>query len=320
MRCILGSYHRYSNHRVALLAGGVGGARMARALRAVVEPGLLSVIINVGDDSERYGVHVSADPDTVLYTLANKVGPHGWGRSNDTTRVMDALTDLGYDTSFTLGDKDLAVCMARTDALRRGERLSEVTADLADRLGVTDVNFLPATDDPLRTWVQTGSGDWLAFQEYFVDRGHEDDVAALAFHGSESADPAPGVVEAISGADTVVIAPSNPPLSIWPILAIDEITEAVRSHPNVATVSPLFGGTPLKGPADRVMLGVGLSGGTLGILEAYRGLMDRLYIDDADAADTTLGNDFSVQVIPADTNLTGPDLGVSLASAILEGS
>ena len=293
---------------------------MARALRAVVGPGLLSVIVNVGDDSERYGVHVSADPDTVLYTLANAVGPQGWGRANDTTRAMDALSDLGFDTSFTLGDKDLAVCMARTEALQRGEPLSRVVADLARRFGVTDVDLLPATDDPLRTWVQVHSGNWLAFQEYFVDRRHEDEVTALAFHGSESAVPAPGVIEAVSGADTVVIAPSNPPLSIWPILAIDEIADAVRAHRNVAAVSPLFGGAPLKGPADRVMRGVGLSHGTLGILEAYRGLMTRLYIDEADESDTALGDGFGVQVIPADTNLTGPDLGAAFASDILGGT
>lgn len=290
---------------------------MARALRAALAPGLLSVIVNVGDDSERYGVHVSADPDTVLYTLANVVGPHGWGRAGDTTRAMDALGDLGMDTSFTLGDKDLALCLARTEALRRGEPLSEITSDLAGRLGVTDVDLLPATDDLLRTWVQTVDGEWLSFQEYFVDRRHADDVAALAYHGAESAHPAPGVVEAIETADTVVIAPSNPPLSIWPILAIDEIERAVASHENVVAVSPLFGGVPLKGPADRVMRGVGLSAGTRGILEAYRGLVHRLYIDTADAPDASLGAEFGVAVDAVDATLTGPDLGSSLTTAIL---
>ena len=293
---------------------------MARALGAVLDPGHLTVVVNVGDDTERYGVHVAADPDTVLYTLAGVVGPRGWGRDGDTTKVMGALSDLGVDTTFALGDTDLALCLVRTELLASGMPLSEVTSLLAARLGVRDITVLPATDDPLRTWVQIVGGDWLAFQEYFVDRRHADEVTAVAYHGAPSAVPAPGVVDAISSADTVVIAPSNPPLSIWPILSIDGIRDAVQRHPRTVAVSPLFGGAALKGPAAEVMAGVGLARGTRGILEAYEGLIDTLYVDQGDAADIPLGDDVGVTIIAADTMLTGPDSGAGLAARIVGGS
>lgn len=276
---------------------------MAAALRESLEPGLLTVVVNVGDDSERYGVHVAADPDTVLYTLAGVVGEQGWGRLSDSTVVMDELASFGIDTAFTLGDRDLAMCLTRTLLLDSGWSMSRTTHHLADTLGVDDVSIIPASDDPVRTWVRTGSGEWLPFQEYFVDRGHRDTVTALAFHGATEANPAPGVLEAIADADTVVIAPSNPPLSIWPILAIDEIRETVEAHANVAAVSPLFGGVPLKGPADAVMKGLGLSSGTQGVLEAYQGLLSRLFIDIADRDDATVGDEFGVDVFAMDTRL-----------------
>jgi LPPG:FO 2-phospho-L-lactate transferase len=291
---------------------------MARALRAVLDPGHLTVVVNVGDDSERYGVHVAADPDTVLYTLADVVGPHGWGRAGDTTHVMAELEHFGVDTSFTLGDSDYALCLVRTLMMREGATLTEATRHLAQEFGVTDVTILPATDAEVRTWVRNEEGTWLAFQEYFVTRRHEDIVTELAFHGSPGATPSPGVIAAIDGADTVVIAPSNPPLSIWPILAIDAIEAAVRRHPNRVAVSPLFGGKPLKGPADGVMRSLGLSPGTRGVMEAYDGLIDRLFVDAGDAADESLGDKEGISVIAHDTRLTGPDSGAQFAGIVLE--
>ncbi len=308
----------YGNHRVTLLAGGVGGARMARALRAALDPGRLTVIVNVGDDAQRYGVHVSADPDTMLYTLAGVEGPQGWGRAGDTTILMDQLTRLGIDASFTLGDLDFAACLARTLLLEAGVPLSSVIAALAEDLGIDDVRVLPATDDPLATWVRIADGTWLAFQEYFVDRGHTDAVTGIAYHGSTEADPAPGVLDAISECDTLVIAPSNPPLSVWPILAIDAIDDAVRAHDRTIAVSPLFGGRPLKGPADRVMSGIGLPSGTSGVLEAYRDRVDALVVDVGDARDASMGARGEVEVLAADTRLTGPTGGAEVVSTILE--
>jgi LPPG:FO 2-phospho-L-lactate transferase len=283
----------------------------------VLDPGHLTVVVNIGDDTERYGVHVAADPDTVLYTLAGVVGPDGWGRADDTFTVMDSLSGMGFDTSFTLGDKDLALCLARTELLDEGEPLSRITASLQAGLGLDDVTLLPASDDVVRTFVQIDGDEWLDFQEYFVDRSHADNVRALAYIGADEASPAPGVVAAIDSADTVVIAPSNPPLSIWPMLAIDGIDAAVRSHTRRVAVSPLFSGAALKGPAQQVMSGVGLSPGTKGVLEAYRGLIDHLYIAEADADDVGLGAEFGVAVHTADTRLSGADEGAGFVRALL---
>jgi len=290
---------------------------MARALRSVLGPDQLTVIVNVGDDTERYSVRVSPDPDTVLYTLADVAGPRGWGRLDDTFATMQELTKLGVDTSFALGDKDLAVCLYRTQLLADGVPLSDVTARLAESFGI-DCALLPATNDPLKTFVQIGDRSWLSFQEYFVDRGHTDTVRAVAYHGAPEASPAPRVIQAIADADTLVIAPSNPPLSIWPILAVDPIREAVEIHPHRVAVSPLFSGAPLKGPADKVMSGVGLSPGTRGVLEAYDRLIDTLFIDVTDRVDVPIGDDFGVTVVPGDTRLTGGDHGAAFANEILD--
>jgi LPPG:FO 2-phospho-L-lactate transferase len=289
---------------------------MARALRSVLGPGQLTVVANVGDDTERYSVRVSPDPDTVLYTLAGVEGPNGWGRRDDTFATMGELEKLGVDTSFALGDQDLAVCLYRTQSLASGIPLSEVTTNLARTFNI-GCGLLPATDDPLETFVQIADGSWLSFQEYFVDRRHEDAVHAVAYHGAPQAQPAPGVIDAIADADVLVVAPSNPPLSIWPILAIDQIRAAVEAHSHTVGVSPLFGGSPLKGPADTVMRGVGLPPGTRGVLEAYKAVIDRLYIDNVDRRDVSMGPEFSVDVIARDTLLTGADQGAAFAAEIL---
>lgn len=290
---------------------------MARALRHVLDPGHLTVVVNVGDDSKRYGVHVAADPDTVLYTLAGVVGPYGWGRADDSFKAMESLAAMGFDTSFRLGDKDLAMCLARTELLDNGVPLSKVTEILQRGLGLEDVTILPASDDAVRTFVQIDGDEWLDFQEYFVSRSHADEVSALDYRGATDARPAPGVLAAIMSADTLVVAPSNPPLSIWPILALDDIDAAVRSHPMRVGVSPLFSGKALKGPTASVMAAMGLSAGTRGVLEAYRGLIDHLYIDSADSDDVDLGESFGVSLHTADTRLTSQDEGARFAAKLL---
>lgn len=290
---------------------------MARALRSTLEPGQLTVVVNVGDNTQRYGVHIAADPDTVLYTLSGTVGPHGWGRADDTFSVMEEMRTLGVDTSMALGDKDLALCALRTSRLAQGEPLSSITADLAQRFGLHDLTLLPASDDPIGTHIQIEDGSWLEFQTYFVDRRHTDPVTAVAYHGAADAVPAPGVLEAIETSDLLVIAPSNPPLSIWPILAIDPIAERVREHPRVAAVSPLIGGKPVKGPADAVMAGIGLAPGTQGVLDAYEGLIDVLFIDASDHADVALGGNHGVDVVATNTWLD-PDNGPRFAATLME--
>jgi LPPG:FO 2-phospho-L-lactate transferase len=285
---------------------------MARALTAVADP---VVVVNVGDDEDVYGLHISADLDTVLYTLAGRQGPHGWGIDGDSFAVMAGLAHLGVDTGFRLGDTDLATALRRTNALRAGRPLSEITAGLCDAFGVA-TRILPATDDRLRTMVRIADGSWLAFQEYFVARRHEDRVTELRFDGAETARPAPGVIEAISAAALVVIAPSNPPLSIWPVLAVPGIRDAVAAAGRVVAVSPLFGGRALKGPADRVMESLGLPPGNAGVLAAYEGLISDLVVDEGDAGDVRLqSNDIAIRV--AATRIADPADGARFAEWML---
>ncbi|MEE9178480.1 MAG: 2-phospho-L-lactate transferase [Acidimicrobiia bacterium] len=299
--------------KVVELSGGVGGARMARGLTAVPDVDL-TVVVNVGDDEEIHGLHVSADLDTVIYTLAGVEGPDGWGRSADTFVLNEELARFGVDNRFRLGDLDLALNLFRTQALAEGKPLSVITAEIADSFDLR-ADVVPATNDTLRTEVRIEGDEWLSFQEYFVLRGNRDEVKELRYPGSEAAHPAPGVLEAISAADVVVIAPSNPPLSIWPILAINEIRQAIRSHQRVVAVSPLFGGKSLKGPADRVMASLGLPAGNAGVIEAYAGLIEMLVVDTQDADDARqLGG---VEIMVTDTRIARATRARELAEEIL---
>ena len=244
-----------------------------------------NVIGNVGDDVDVLGLHVSPDLDSILYALAGLADERrGWGRSGESWNALEAAGGLGGEDWFALGDKDLGLHLVRTQALRAGERLSVVTARLAERLGV-ETRLLPATDDPLRTWLETPAGAF-PFQEWFVARGHRDEVDALRFEGEEAARPAPGVLETLVGADLILLAPSNPYVSVWPILAVREVRDALagRSVPCVA-VSPLIGGRAVKGPADRMLRH--LAGGTSPrhVAGCYSGLIDALVVDEADADD-----------------------------------
>lgn len=301
--------------RVTILSGGVGGARAARGFAAILDPPDLTVVVNVGDDDRIHGVHVSADLDTVVYTLAGREGPHGWGLAGDSFDVMGRLASLGVDTTFRIGDADLATCLARTAALDAGEPLSRITARMAAAFEVRHT-VLPVTDQVVRTRLRTPGGRWLAFQEYFVMRGQRDEVAQVRFEGAEEAAPARGVLEAISGADLVVIAPSNPPLSIWPILAVPGVRAAVAGADRVVAVSPLFGGRALKGPADRVMASLGLPAGNSGVLAAYEDLLTDLVVDRADATDVDALSG-AVAVHPADTRIAERDAAARLATVIM---
>jgi LPPG:FO 2-phospho-L-lactate transferase len=289
---------------------------MARGLNAVVEPQNLTVIVNVGDDESMYGALVSADLDTVMYTLAGIVGPHGWGIAGDTHVVMDHLSGIGVDTTFRLGDRDLAHCLARRMALETGATLSTFSREAATRLGI-GCRVLPATDDLIRTKIETTDGTVLDFQDYFVVRRQRDEVAGLEFRGSESARPAPGVLEAIDSADIVVVAPSNPPLSIWPMLAMPDLADAVRHHPLVAAVSPLIGGKAVKGPLVAVLRGLGIEPSTAGILESYTGLLSHLFVDQGDTPPSDLDTG-GVELIAADTLISEPAAAGRLAQQILD--
>jgi LPPG:FO 2-phospho-L-lactate transferase len=248
----------------------------------------------------------------VIYTLAQIEGPQGWGLAGDSFSVMERLGSLGEDASFRIGDADLATNLLRTAGLGRGDLLSVVTARLASAHGI-HCTLLPASDDPLRTRVLTGDGTWLAFQDYFVRRSQRDLVVGLAFEGATQARPAPGVIEAIAGAALVVIAPSNPVLSIWPILAVPGIRSAVESARRVIAVSPLFAGKALKGPADRVMESLGLPPGSDGVLAAYDGLLTDLVVDDGDAADVERLGSGTVRIHSADIRIPDQAAATRLA-------
>lgn len=250
-----------------------------------LSPETVTVVGNVGDDLEVLGLHVSPDLDSVMYALAGVNDERrGWGRAGETWRVLDSVAELGGETWFRLGDLDLGVHLVRTQALHAGEPLSRVTERLRGALGV-DTRLLPATDDTLRTWISIEGGE-VTFQDWFVARGHRDEVDGVRFAGEETASPAPGVLEAMAGADLLLLAPSNPYVSIAPILAVRAIRDALaaRTVPCVA-VSPLIGGRAVKGPADRML--ARLSGGTTPahVTSCYRGLIDAVVVDEADAGD-----------------------------------
>lgn len=298
--------------KVVELSGGVGGARLARGLALL--PNIdLTVVVNVGDDELVHGLHVSADLDTVVYTLAGVEGPRGWGRAGDTFTANEELARFGVDNTFALGDRDLALNVHRSARLQAGDPLSTITRDVTRAFGV-GASVLPATDQRLSTRLRVDEG-WISFQEYFVLRQHTDEVREVQFEGADSALPAPGVLEAIETADHVLIGPSNPPLSIWPILAISEVREAVVAHPMVTAVSPLIGGEAVKGPAARVMASLGLSDGNAGVLEAYAGVIDRLFVHDRDQGETLEGD--GVDILAADTLIKEPSRARRLATILL---
>ena len=285
---------------------------MARGLAALDNVDL-TVVVNVGDDAVNHGLSVSPDLDTVVYTLAGLEGPLGWGRAEDTFALNDELGRFGVDNTFQLGDRDLALKLYRTNQIAAGATLSAVTANVAASFGIA-TRVLPASDDPVRTMVRLDDG-WVSFQEYFVTRRHQDKVLELKFDGVDSAEPAPSVIEAIAKANLVVIAPSNPPLSIWPILEIEGIRSAVESHPAVTAVSPLIGGRAVKGPADRVMAELGLAPGNPGVIEAYAGLINRLVIDSSDRDDADAIE--AIDIVVSDTLIKDPSAAARLAAELV---
>jgi LPPG:FO 2-phospho-L-lactate transferase len=271
--------------KITILSGGVGGARFAQGVVDAAAPEDVTVVGNVGDDVEVLGLHVSPDLDSILYALAGANDEQrGWGRAGESWRALETVSSLGGESWFRLGDLDLGLHLVRTQALRAGQPLSRVTARLAAAFEVRTA-VLPATDDRLRTWIATPAGEF-PFQEWFVARGHRDDVDGVRFDGADEAAPASGVLDAIAAADLLLVAPSNPYVSIAPILAVREIRAVVaaRRVPCVA-VSPLIGGRAVKGPADRML--ARLAGGTSprDVAGCYEGLIDALVVDEADAHD-----------------------------------
>ncbi len=306
--------------RVVELAGGVGGAKLAHGLQAVVGADL-TVVVNSGDDLVRHGLEIWPDHDTVMYTLAGLDDRRrGWGLAGETWHVMKALEGLGEETWFRLGDRDVATHLVRTERLRRGIRPTEVALGLQEALGL-GARVLPMTDASVRTEVLTDDG-WLEFQEYFVHRLQAPAVRDVRFLGIASARPTPEVVHAFASAEAIVIAPSNPVVSVGPILAVPGMRQALdtaraRGVP-VAAVSGIVGGVALKGPADRMLASLGEESSALGVARRYAGLVDLFVVDEVDAALGPAIEDLGMRVLVTATVMTDDEARATLARRTIE--
>ena len=302
---------------IVALAGGVGGAKLAHGLYRVLPEGQLTVIVNTADDFDLFGLRICADADTVMYTLSELANTAtGWGVTGDTFVTLDMLSRYGRDPWFKLGDRDFATHIARTERLRAGVTLTEVTGELASALGIRAA-LLPMCDESVATQVITPEGT-LEFQEYFVHRHHEDTVTGVVFGGVESARVTASVRSAIATAEAIVFCPSNPIVSIGPILAVPGLRQALvaRAVPKVA-VSPIIGGQAIRGPADRMLRTLGHEVSAVGVASMYRGLIDGIVIDEVDAALASRIEELGIRVLVAPTLMTDVGVRETLARQVL---
>ena len=302
---------------IVVLAGGVGAARFLQGLVQVVPPAELTVVVNTADDLELHGLHVSPDLDSVLYHLAGIADEtRGWGVRDETFHALDLLGRYGAETWFQLGDRDLATHIQRTLLLRQGLPLSAATDRLRRALGVA-CRLLPMTDARVATEVRTPEG-WLPFQVYFVQRRCVDTVLGVQFRGVATAVPGPGVVEAIGAAEGVILAPSNPIVSLGPILAVPGVQAALRDTPApVAAISPIVGGAAIKGPADRMLRDLGHEVSAVGVAAYYGDLLDAFVLDTVDAALAPRVEALGLRALVTDTVMRGPAEKAALARATL---
>ncbi len=301
--------------KIVALAGGVGGAKLADGLAQALPPSDLTVIVNTGDDFEHLGLHISPDLDTVCYTLAGLANPvTGWGRADETFHALEAVRQLGGPGWFALGDRDLGTHLERTRRRRQGDRLSEITRDFCRAWGV-EVRVLPMSDDPVPTIVHTTEGD-LPFQEYFVLRQAMPTVRGFTFLGAENARPAPGVLEALQRAEAVIFCPSNPWVSLDPILAIPGVRAAAAARPLVA-VSPIIGGQTVKGPAAKMYAEMGIQPSALAVARHYHDLLDGFVLDTVDAEQAADIRSLGIRPLVAPTWMRSRADRKALAQAVL---
>lgn len=302
-----------------MLSGGVGAARLLRGLVTVVDPTQLTAVVNVGDDTVLHGLHISPDLDTITYTLAGAGDPdRGWGLAGESWQAMAMLERYGGITWFNLGDRDLGTHLYRTQRLADGAGLAEVSAEIAAAWGL-DLRLLPVTEDRLETRVTTVDEGEIGFQEYFVRRRHDVAVTAVRFAGAESARPGPGVIEAITEARHLLVAPSNPVVSVGPLLAVPEVREAVEARrDDVVVVSPIVAGAALKGPADRLLTELGFEASVVGVARWYAGIAGTLVIDTADAESAPRVRAEGLRCVVTDTVMSDRDRAAALARTLLE--
>ncbi len=303
---------------ITALAGGVGAARFLSGLAKVVDRKDLSVIVNTGDDIEMFGLHISPDVDIITYTLAGIVDEEKWwGIKGDTFHCLEALKKLNYEVWFSLGDKDFATHIARTELLNKGLRLSEVTKKISHILGL-DVQILPMTDDKFMTRIVIEGGS-IHFEEYLVKRGTKDEVHGVEFLGVNNANPAPGVLKAINEAHLVVICPSNPIVSIGTILAVKGVREALRAtKAKKVAISPLIAGAPVKGPADKLMRGLGLEVSAYSVAKLYSDFLDTFILDIADLKEKKQIEELGIEVRVTNTLMSSMRNKIALAKVALK--
>ncbi len=318
---------------ITVIAGGVGAARMLRALLQVVDASEVTAIVNVGDDLVLHGLHISPDLDTVTYTLADAINPEtGWGLVDESWQARTMLEHYGGVSWFGLGDRDLGTHLYRTQRLHEGADLATVTSEIVSAWNL-DLTVIPATCDHLRTMVTLATDDSpdgispglpagteISFQEYFVQRHHSVPISAIRFDGAENSSPAPGVLDAIESSELIVIAPSNPLVSIAPVLAVPGIRDAlVRRRDDVVSVSPIIAGAALKGPADRMLAEMGHEASVLGVAHLYNEFASTLIIDTADADRRYAVEAFGLDCIVTETIMSKPGVSESLARTVLTG-
>jgi LPPG:FO 2-phospho-L-lactate transferase len=304
--------------RVVALAGGVGGARFLRGLIRIVPPDQITVIVNTGDDRDFFGLRVCPDLDIVTYTLAGVVRQDtGWGIEEDTTACLNALRRFGAETWFQLGDQDLATHVHRTQRLREGIPLSQVTAEIVLGFGLA-LQLLPMTDDPAPTRVVRAGGQVTDFEEYLVRDGAPDDVVGVDLSAARNARPAPGVLEALDEAGTILICPSNPIVSIGTIRTIPAIEAGLRARRCAVAVSPIIGGAPVKGPADRLLRAEGIEVSALGVASLYKEITTGMVIDRVDADLAPKVQALGLQTRIEDTLMLSPEVAAQVARAAIE--
>ena len=303
--------------KITALAGGTGAAKLLRGLGRVLDPRDLTVVVNTGDDTLIWGLHVSPDLDTVCYTLGGVIDERkGWGLTDETFHALDQIARYGEPVWFNLGDRDLATHLHRSRLLREGRSLTQITRAIAQALGVT-ATVLPMSDQPVRTRI-LGPDGWLAFQEYFVREKAQVEVRAVNYAGALAARPAPGVLDALRTADAVLLCPSNPITSIGPILAVPGLVEALQStEAIVAAVSPIVGGDAVSGPAGRLMAGAGLPVSATGVARAYGGWLDLLVFDEQDRTLAPEIRSAGAAPVVAPTMMSSRDAEVTLARHVV---
>ncbi|HUB02407.1 MAG TPA: 2-phospho-L-lactate transferase [Terriglobales bacterium] len=302
---------------ITVLTGGTGGAKFVDGLRQILQPDELTIIVNTGDDLMWWGLYVSPDVDSIMYMLAGRLSQErGWGVKGDTFYCLKAMAQLGQPTWFNTGDRDLATHIFRSKLMAEGKTLSDVTAEIATRLGVK-VRVLPMSNSRVETRVLTPAGE-LSFEEYFVQRWYQDPVESVRFAGASDAEPAPGVIDAIRSADLVLLAPSNPITSIGPILAVPGVREALReSRARIAAVSPIVGGEAVTGPAGTLLAAQGFAVSIAGIADCYHDFLDLLVVDSKDGAAAEKLQETGMRVLCTQTIMRTNEARVALAKTVV---